>query len=172
MPSMSGLLSPPRSALYLPFFNRPASHQLHHQRSHSKRSLTYAPCLLCLWILLRNPRRIAVASLAFKTARRWMWCDSPWAAKSSRPVFWLTPGREQPAFDVQHPIICSRMRPFPRRRWSILSAWKRCVLVCGVKRERDTERDFTPCQRVHLSPHADLFIFFHVSLLECLCVLY
>lgn len=75
-------------------------------------------------------------------------------------VFLADAEREQPAFDVQHPIICSRMRPFPRRRRSILNACKWCVLVRGVKECEIQSEILRPvsvstCRRtlIYFSPH-------------------
>lgn len=56
--------------------------------------LIYSVCLLMN--SAQKPRHIPACSLAFKTAC--VECDSPWAAKSSRPVFWLMLGGSSQSF--------------------------------------------------------------------------
>ena len=82
-------------------------------------------------------------------------------------------GREQPALDVQHPIICSRMRSFTQRRWSMWNACKRRVLVVLLKSVRYRTRFYAPS--ACLAVGVGWFIFppyelLHISVFIYVCV--
>lgn len=82
---------------------------------------------VCLWILLMTPDIFLHVSI--QNSPRWMWftlsCQFIQAGVLA-DVRW-----EQPALDVQYPIICSRMRSFTQRRcrcWTRVSDASWCAV--------------------------------------------